>query len=236
LTARGHLVTHSGVVLAARRHREADRIAVLFTEELGKVPVRFIGVERPKGKLKALAEPMAWAEHRLHIREGAEFCIGTGGALVSVFPAARGSLGALWRGLEVCGMLDKLTPQWKPAPDKFTLVTACLSAMDAAARARCPEDSFRWLAGAFALRLFESAGFGLRERPVTRRNRELWERLHAAPWEEVAAIEDDGERLAKLEALTARTVERLTERPAPAAPSGAGDFTRATASISEVNA
>src|SRR5947209_5883411 len=51
-----------GVVLARRQVGEYDRLATVFTEDLGKLTVRFVGVARSASKLKALAEPAAWGD------------------------------------------------------------------------------------------------------------------------------------------------------------------------------
>ena len=62
-----------GVVLSRRLLGEYDRLCFVFTESLGKIPVRFVGVSRPAGKLKALSEPAVWAEYRLHVSPRSEF-------------------------------------------------------------------------------------------------------------------------------------------------------------------
>ena len=64
---RGKIFVVGALVLSRWEFREMDRIAVMFTRDLGKVRARFIGVNRPKGKLKAMSEPMVHGEYRLYL-------------------------------------------------------------------------------------------------------------------------------------------------------------------------
>lgn len=205
----------SGVVLRRGLLGENDRLCVIYTAEHGKLPVRFIGVNRPQGKLKALSEPLTSAEFRLHLRVphggqaegGAALCVG--GALLSTFPLLRASLPKLLRGLELCELLDRLTPLAQPNLDKHALIESALHELEQAPS----EASAAWLGAAFALRLLESAGFGVGSLPVSAEHQGLWERLHAASLPEVAALPEDPERLSRLESYLQRSVERLIDRP-----------------------
>lgn len=202
---RGDIVVTPGLVLSSREHGEFDRLAAVYTEAYGKILVRFRGVDRPKGKLKALAEPMVWGDFRLHLREGADAALAAGGSVLSVFPRLRSSLDATLKGLEICELLERLTPFWKPNPRKYALAVTFLESLDQADGA--------WLPAAFALRLLESAGFGVRDRRVSAGSEGLWELLHEARLEELRALPEDRERLGRLEDFIRRSVERLTERP-----------------------
>ncbi|MDE2292545.1 MAG: recombination protein O N-terminal domain-containing protein [Elusimicrobia bacterium] len=209
---RGRLAVTEGLVVARRPHREADRVAAVFTRDYGKLPARFPGVDRPAGKLRALCEPMVRADFRLYVRQGAEFATAAGGALTTAYPGLRGSLAALLRGLGTVELLDRLTPWWEPAPEKLDLALETLAALETAAERR-QEAGAGWVYGAFALRLFESAGYGLRTRRVSEGNQALWDALHGAPWEAVAGLPEEPERLGRLERLVASTVEHVAERP-----------------------
>lgn len=207
---RGRLAVSEGLCLSRRPHREADRVASLYTAEFGKVPVRFPGVDRAAGKLRALAEPLVHADYRLYVRAGAEYATAAGGALRSTFPACRAGLGTMLGALAVIELLDRLTPPWQPDAGKFALTLGALGTLEACAREGRPAP---WVFGAYALRLFEAAGYGMAGRTVSPENRELWARLHTEPWDAVAALAPDAPRSAKLEALVATTVERVAERP-----------------------
>ncbi|HBL17515.1 MAG: hypothetical protein A2X36_04775 [Elusimicrobia bacterium GWA2_69_24] len=215
---KGVLATVSGLTLTVSPHRESDRLAVVFTDEYGKVPVRFIGVERPAAKLRAFSEPMVRAEFRFYVRDGAEFCVAAGGALSTVYPGIRTDLDATVRGLGVCELLHRLTPSWRPAPDKLALACEALDAIervasDPGADGERRQAGYAWLVSAFALRLFESAGYGLRARRVSAENRTLWELLHGGAWSELAALPPDPERESRLRTIIEGTVERVAEKP-----------------------
>ncbi|MFA6028769.1 MAG: DNA repair protein RecO [Elusimicrobiota bacterium] len=198
-----------GLVLRRGVLGESDRFCVLYTAEYGKLPVRFIGVNRPHGKLKALSEPLALGEYRLHLREGSESALCTGGSLTTTHPRLRADLDRLLRALQVCELLDRLTPVSQPSPAKFSLALETLARIeDAEALFSCD-----WLLISFSLRLLGEAGFGVADLPVTERNRALWDLLHDAPLSEVAALPEDPERRARLEGYLQRSVEGLTEKP-----------------------
>lgn len=203
---RGRIYVTEALVLSNFKTREADRGAVLYTRELGKVRARFIGVNRPQGKLKALSEPMALGEYRLYLRDGAESGVAAGGMLETAYPALRSSLKRLLCGLEVVELLDRLTPFWKPNPEKLDLAVSCLAQLEKSAGGD-------WIVGACALRLLEAAGYGQGERKVSRENSLLWEVLHNAGIEEVAALPPDPALQARLSLFVRRTVERVTEKP-----------------------
>jgi hypothetical protein len=83
----------------------------------------------------------------------------------------------LWRedltrtfdALACCGMLDRLTPDHQPGPDKYRLLCATLAALD--------ESPSRWLVAAFGLRLAERIGISLRER-APESAASIWAALH----------------------------------------------------------
>lgn len=204
-------VVTEAVVLARSNHRETDRLCVLYTRDFGKLTARFSGVNRPAGKLKALTEPMVRAEYRLQLREGAAAGVATGGRLLSVHPGIRRGFDATLRALELCEMLDRITPPLQPSLVKFGLLGDCLEALDCGAR------SAAWVPIAFGLRLLEAAGYGLSGARVSEANRGVWEALHSARISDVAGLPEDRERQGRLESLLRATFERLSERPLKAA-------------------
>jgi DNA repair protein RecO (recombination protein O) len=170
------IVNAGGVVLSRRAFGEYDRLCSVFTEHLGKIPTRFVGVNRAKGKLKALSEPGVWGEYRLHLSSRSEFAKAVGGRLIGSFPGWREDLGRTFDALACLEMLDRLTPDHQPSPEKYRLVCATLAALEAA-----PSG---WLVLSFGLRLAEMLGIGLRERaPAPCRG--VWAALHD---EEPAAL------------------------------------------------
>lgn len=158
-----------GVVLSRHAHGEHDRLCRIFTEDLGKVSVRFSGVSRPAAKLRAFSEPAVWAEYRLHVSPRSEFSKCLGGSLVSTFPGVREDLARTTAALYCCELLDRLTAENIPSPEKYTLLCSTLAALE--------DSPSRWLSLAFGLRLMDLAGFSLRERAPASAEA-VWERLH----------------------------------------------------------
>lgn len=198
------LVTE-GVVLSRRPYGEFDTIATLYTDALGKLPARFIGVRRPKGKLKALAEPMVRAEHRLYVRQGSEWATATGGRIVDSYPGLRTDFERTCQGLRLCELLNRLVPDRDPAPRKLELIFSFLSAVE--------RTGSQWLPMAFALRLMELAGFGLGHGRPEGIEPGLWDALHRDPIERLEARPDDEPARRRVETRLDRALEELVERP-----------------------
>ncbi|MBI5882511.1 MAG: DNA repair protein RecO [Elusimicrobia bacterium] len=180
---RGRIVNAEAVVLSRSDWAEADRLAVVYTELYGRMSVRFIGVNRPRAKLRCLSEPMARVELRLHLggRQGA--CKAIGGRLIDSFPAVRSDLRRTLDGLALAEMLLRLTPEWSPNEDKYRLLVDGLEALERGAS--------RWIVAAFGLRLLELAGVGLGENPAPGVDPRVWEALHRVPWEGLARLPFD---------------------------------------------
>ncbi len=163
------IVNAGGVVLSRRAFGEYDRLCSVFTEEFGKVPTRFVGVNRAKGKMKALSEPGVWGEYRLHLSSRSEFAKAVGGRLIGTFPGWREDLARTFDALACLEMLDRLTPDLQPSPEKYRLICAVLAALE--------ESPSGWLVPSFGLRLAEMFGIGLRERAPAR-CAAVWGALH----------------------------------------------------------
>ena len=198
------IVNAHGIVLARRALGEYDRLVTLFTEDLGKLPVRFVGVSRPAGKLKALSEPAVWGEYRLHLSPRSEIAKCVGGAIVASFPGVRGDLARVTAVFYCAELLDRLTAEHAPSPEKFRLLAATLAALE--------ESPSRWLSLAFGLRLLELAGFGLRERAPGSCAR-VWTQLHELEPAALAGLAFDRAAAADARQLLESHVEAQTGRP-----------------------
>ena len=163
------IVNAPAVVLSRRAFGEYDRLCSVFTEDLGKIPTRFVGVNRAKGKMKALSEPGVWGEYRLHLSSRSEFAKAVGGRLIASFPGWRADLGRTFDALACLEMLDRLTPDHQPGPEKYRLICSVLAALDSAPS--------RWLVPSFGLKLAEMLGISLRERAPAP-GRAVWAALH----------------------------------------------------------
>ncbi|HAM35996.1 MAG TPA: DNA repair protein RecO [Elusimicrobia bacterium] len=195
----------AAVVLWRRDLGERDRWAWLLTENHGKLSVRFGGVNRPTGKLKALSEPLVWGEYRLCFSARAPAARVIGGRIQSSFPGLRGDLARTLQALSICEMVLRLTPERSPSPEKYRLLCRALCMLD--------QGPSPWLEAAFGLRLLESAGFGLRDLPVWPAQRELWRFLHETPLEALGLLPWSEEPAARILQLVYDHVEAHAERP-----------------------
>lgn len=192
------ILNEHGVVLGRRPAGEYDRLATVFTEGLGKISVRFVGVARSASKLKALSEPAVWSEYRLYMSPRSEHAKCVGGALVSTFPVLREDLPRITAALYCCELMDRLTAAHVPSPEKFRLLVTTLDALE-----RAPS---RWLTLAFGLRLLDYAGFGLRER-APREAESVWAALHDREPAELASLPFDRQAASEARRLLESHVE-----------------------------
>jgi len=198
------IVNAQGIVIGRRTVGEYDRLVTLFTEDLGKIPVRFIGVSRPAGKLKALSEPLEWGEYRLHLSPRSDVAKCVGGRIVATFPGIRGELARITAGLYCAELLDRLTPDHLPSPEKFRLLASTLAALE--------EAPCRWISLSFGLRLMELAGFGLRER-APRTCGAVWTALHETEPSELVHLAFDRAAAADARQLLESHFELQSGRP-----------------------
>ena len=198
------ILNSHGVVLGRRAVGEYDRLATVFTEDLGKLPVRFVGVARSASKLKALAEPAVWGEYRLHVSPRSEHAKCVGGRIIAGFPRLLDDLPRITASLYCCELTDRLTAERVPSPEKFRLLCLTLSALESAPS--------RWLTLSFGLRLLDYAGFGLRER-APRAALGVWEALHDSEPAELAGLPFDRGAASEARRLLESHVETQTGRP-----------------------
>lgn len=173
------IVNAWGVVLGRRDHGEADRLCTIYTENLGKVQARFVGVNKPGRKMKALSEPMAWAEYRLYVSPRNDYGKVIGGQLIGTFPGIRADLNRTVQALSCCEMMSAITAERSPNPEKYELICGTLAALDAGAGP--------WIALAFGLRLLDLAGYGLPEKAAGA-DAPLWEELRGRTWVELSDL------------------------------------------------
>jgi hypothetical protein len=193
-----------GVVLARRPIGEYDRLATIYTEDLGKLTARFVGVSRSASKLKALAEPASWGEYRLHVSPRSEHAKCVGGRIIATFPGVREDLPRITAALYCCELLDKLTAERAPGPEKFRLVCSTLAALES--------TPSRWLTLSFGLRLMDYAGFSLRER-APRAAEGVWAALHDREPADLAALPFDRAAAAEARRALESHFETQTGRP-----------------------
>ena len=164
------IFSDKGIVLIRQDFRETDRVVCLYTRDHGRVHARFPSVLRPQGKLKALSEPLTYADYRLYVRRGGTIGTVTGGKIASVFPQVRRDLRRTLLALHCCELIYRLTPMHQPSAEKFDLLLSVLTELEYG-------EVNSAFAPAFTLRLMTLAGFGL-DHPVLKIDAEFWRRMH----------------------------------------------------------
>ncbi|MHB2025715.1 MAG: DNA repair protein RecO [Elusimicrobiota bacterium] len=144
------IVNAKAVVIARQNWGEADKLLTLYTENLGKIRARCVGVNKPGRKMKALSEPFVWAEFRLHLGRHSDMAKVIGGQILSSFPRLRRELNDILTAFSFCEMLNQITPESSPNPEKYDLLVGALRALDTQPNV--------WILPAYGLRLLELAG------------------------------------------------------------------------------
>jgi DNA repair protein RecO len=198
------IVNAWGVVLSRRDHGEADRLCTIYTENLGKLLVRFVGVNKPGRKLKALSEPLCWGEYRLYVNAKSDVGKAIGGQLIGCFPSIRGDFSRTVQALGCLELLQSLTADRSPNPEKYELLCDCLTSLETGENP--------WAPLAYGLRLLELAGFGLPERAAGQ-DESLWRVLRERPLEELAALPWDEAPASRLRETLYSHAEAQSGRP-----------------------
>ena len=169
--------TDEGIVLIRQNFREADRMVCLYARNCGRINLRFPGVNRSAGKLKALSEPFVHADYRIYVRNGAAVGCASGGKVESVFAPLRADAAKTKTALHFCELMFRLTPENSPNEEKFELLLNSLRALE-----KTPVTPS--IGPAFLLRLMTLAGFGM-DKPALNIPEDFWDKMHNAPYEDL---------------------------------------------------
>lgn len=192
------------IVLARKNMREYDRLISVYTRGRGRLVLRVPGVNRARGKLKALSEPFVWGEFRI-VSSAAPGGTVSGGKVISVFPAIRADLARTRLALHFCELVLRFTPESQPSREKYNLLVSALAELE---RRSAPKA----LRAAFTLRLMRDAGFGL-DRPVLGINTDFWTQLHDAPFSDLDDADLDPRDLERAAHVVTRFCENHLDRP-----------------------
>ena len=116
------------IILNTREYKEADKLATIFSRDLGKICVRFVGVAKPKAKLKANAQPFSYSDLEL-MRTGDFFKVKTA-KLNNSFAEIVTDFDAMKVGYAILETLDKVLPNAEPEPEIFDLVLDTLTTLN----------------------------------------------------------------------------------------------------------
>jgi DNA repair protein RecO (recombination protein O) len=117
------------IVVGSRPLGEADRIAILFTRELGRVDAVVKGVRRTSSRWGGRLEPFNVAD--LMLFRGRSLFTVTSAQLVEVFARLRGDREAMAVAAAACEAAATLFAPGEPEPRAFSLLRNVLRAADA---------------------------------------------------------------------------------------------------------
>lgn len=194
------------IVLRQRKLGEADKIVTFYSASGGRFDAVAKGVRRTKSRLAGHLEPLTLGSYLL--AEGRELDIVTQAETIDAYPALRGDLERLSRGLYCAELVDRLTPERSEGNPVFRLLQETLGHLGASA-------SYDLAVRRFELRLMDELGF----RPALQACAVCYTPLQAqANYWSVSAggavcpnCSDDSLRLAPL-SLNALKLLRLFER------------------------
>ena len=138
------------IVLRQRRLGEADKIVTLYTSHRGKLDAVAKGVRRTKSRLAGHLEPLTLGSYLL--AEGRELDIVTQAETVEAFPALRGDLERLGRGLYCAELVDRLTPERSEGAPVFRLINETLALLSG-------ENAVDLVLRYFEMRLLDELGY-----------------------------------------------------------------------------
>ena len=136
------------VVLRTYKLGESDRIAVLLTENHGKVRAVAKGVRKTRSRLGSRLEPMSRVSVLLH--KGRELDVVSQVESVDTASGLRGSLDKMTQGLAMLEAVDQMTVDREPVPHIHRMLTG---ALDTLAR-----DGSALVVAAFYLKLLAAEG------------------------------------------------------------------------------
>ena len=117
-----------GIILSTKDYLEADKIASIFTYELGIISAKFVGVKKEKAKLKALAQPFTLAEFELMSKK--DFYTVKTGLVIDNFPQIINDYNKTMCAFILLDILKSILPKLKPEPNIFLLSANALKKIE----------------------------------------------------------------------------------------------------------
>lgn len=138
------------IVLRQRKLGEADKIVTLYSAHDGKIDAVAKGIRRTKSRMAGHLEPLTLGSYML--AEGRDLDIVTQAETINAFPALRGDLERLSRGLYCAELIDRLTPERSEGNPIFRLLQTTLSLLDS-------EPNLDMVTRYFELRFMDELGY-----------------------------------------------------------------------------
>lgn len=198
------------VTLWSRRSREADKVVGLFTDRLGRITARATSAARAVAKFASLTEPFVESEIALYLNPAHGWGKIVGGRIIRSFPGLRGNLPRSTAASWVCEVVHRLTPEEQSSPDKFSLLTDTLEAIENAPR-------FGVIRLAFTVRFLNLVGLGVENRDAwiefATAHPEWARELHVAGLRDLGDCVWESPELTLLEGLAGSLVHDHLNRP-----------------------
>jgi len=117
-----------GIILNTKDYKEADKIASIFSYELGIISAKFVGVKKEKAKLKALAQPFTLAEFELMSKK--DFNTVKTGIVIDNFPQIISDYTKTICAFILMDIVKSIVIKNKPEPDLFLLTVNTLKQIE----------------------------------------------------------------------------------------------------------
>lgn len=118
------------VVIRKNDFREYDRMLTLYTKDFGKIKAHARSVKKPRAKLTPLTELFVLAEFRIFLRDHSSLGKITGGVIIDSNSLIRYNTQKYYEACYMCEVLDALTPDRQPNPEKFFLLKEKLALLN----------------------------------------------------------------------------------------------------------
>lgn len=129
------LLVH-GIVLNSQDLAEFDKRITLYTQELGKIRAKVVGVKKTVSKLRSLTIPFTEAKFQVYLhgtKRSGPHDPGKiiGGEAVAYHSRLRENWEPMLQGSAVCEILDVLTHAGYPNPQEYRLLALTLNQLEA---------------------------------------------------------------------------------------------------------
>jgi DNA repair protein RecO (recombination protein O) len=143
-----------GIILRTYKLGEADKIAVLYTKDYGKIRAVVKGVRKPTSKLGAIIEPGSLVDFYLY-RTGGELQKIIQAVNINGYKRLKSDLDKLNEAFAILETVDRACEDSNPSTEIFTMLTNVLKWLDTY------DKNIRLVFPAFCLKLMLIEGAGL---------------------------------------------------------------------------
>ena len=120
-------ITTDSIILRGRDYGEADRILILYTKEVGKMPVIAKSVRKSSSKLKASTQLFSYSKLNINKSKRSTMGVVTQGETINSLMKLREDLTKIACASYIGEMVDLTMPDYRPNNDIFILTLTVLS-------------------------------------------------------------------------------------------------------------